>query len=145
MPSKLKAGSVVAIAAIGLSIPVLAFGGTGLTAQMDGKQVVNPAGGDPDGSATLTMKVNRVKKRVCFQLSTRKLDKVTGAFVHKGGAGAIARPVITLFEGSERASGCVHGLRGRIVKRLKRKPDAHYADLTTKAYPKGAVRGQIER
>ena len=143
MRNKITLGALAAVA-VGLTIPVLAFGGTPITANMNGSQIVNSAGGDPDGSATLSLKVNRVKARVCYKLSFKKLEDITGAFIHKGGSGAVARPVITLFKGSESTEGCVHNLRPRIVRRLKRKPDAHYADVTTKEYPNGAVRGQLE-
>ena len=137
------AGAAVALV-VGLAIPLGAFGGTGITANMTGAQVVNPSGGDPDGSAKLTLKVNRVKARVCYSLSYKNLSGVTGAFIHKGGSGAIARPIITLFEGgSATTEGCQHNIRPRIVKRLKRKPTGHYADVTTKEYPNGAVRGQL--
>ena len=144
MRNKITIGALAAVA-VGLTIPVLAFGGTPITADMTGANIVNSAGGDPDGSANLSLKVNRVKARVCYKLSFKKLDDVTGAFIHKGSGGSVARPIITLFNGSESTEGCVHNLRPRIVRRLKRKPDAHYADVTTKEYPNGAVRGQLER
>jgi hypothetical protein len=131
------------VAALALALPVTAIGGTGIVAKMDGEQIVNPDGGDPDGTAKLKLKVNRVKARVCYDLQTDKLDKVTGAFIHKGEAGDVGRPIITLFEGELEETGCVHGLKQRLVKRLKRKPGEHYADVTTKAYPEGAVRGQL--
>ena len=138
----------VLVAAAALSIPMLASGATGISAHLTGAQVVNPNGGDPDGSANITLRVNRVKGRVCFVLTYKKLSgHVTGAFLHKGSEDEIARPIITLFEGDHASpvQACVHDLRDRIVKRLKQKPDAHYVDIDTSKYPDGAVRGQLER
>ena len=140
---------VAALAAIALlAVPMIATGATGITAHLTGAEVVNPNGGDPDGSANITLRVNRVKGRVCFVLTYKKLSgHVTGAFLHKGGEGAIARPIVTLFEGDHASpvQACVHDLRPRIVKRLKQKPDAHYVDVDTSKYPDGAIRGQLER
>ena len=42
-------------------------------------------------------------------------------------------------------SGCVRDVRKRVVKRLKRKPQKHYVDIDTRAYPDGAVRGQLHK
>ncbi len=142
---RLKWGIAAAAVAVACAIPMFASAGTVITTKMSGDEIVNAAGGDPDGKANLTLKVNRVKKRVCFHLTYKKLDQVTGSFIHKGEAGQIARPIITLFEGNEASpvDGCVKGLRSRIVKRLKRKPALHYADVDTKEYPNGALRGQL--
>jgi hypothetical protein len=138
----------VIAAAVALAIPMFASGATGITAHLTGADVVNPNGGDPDGSANITMRVNRVKGRICFVLTYKKLSgHVTGAFLHKGGEGDIARPIVTLFEGDHASpvQACVHDLRDRIVKRLKRKPQAHYVDIDTSKYPDGAVRGQLRK
>jgi hypothetical protein len=40
---------------------------------------------------------------------------------------------------------CEHNIRSRLIKRLKRKPALHYADVDTQGYPNGAVRGQLSR
>jgi CHRD domain len=131
-----------------LAVPMIATGATGITGHLTGAEVVNPNGGDPNGSANITLRVNRVKGRVCFVLTYKKLSgHVTGAFLHKGAEGEIARPIVTLFEGDHASpvQACVHDLRPRIVKRLKQKPDAHYVDVDTSKYPDGAIRGQLER
>lgn len=143
-----RAAITVGVAALicAMAIPTLAGGATRITSNMTGAQVVNPNGGDPDGSAKLTLRVNRVKERLCFRLRTSDLSKVTGAFIHKGKTGQIARPIITLFntkESDDVITGCEHNIRPRLIRRLKRKPGQHYADVTTKAYPDGAVRGQL--
>jgi CHRD domain len=142
-----RAAITVGVAALiaAMAIPTLAGGATRLTSNMTGAQVVNPNGGDPDGSAKLKLRVNRVKERLCFTLKATGLSKITGAFIHKGAAGQIARPIITLFNTREPSTvkACEHNVRPRLLKRLKRKPGQHYADVTTKAYPDGAVRGQL--
>jgi len=146
MRSRRTIAGVVAVLAVALTVPMLASGATRISTNMTGAQIVNPNGGDPDGSAQLRLRINRVKQRICFKLTFEDLDKITGAFIHKGSAGQIARPIITLFntrESSSPVKACEHNIRSRLIKRLKRKPGQHYADVTTKAYPQGAVRGQF--
>lgn len=148
MRNRFTLGAIAVAAAVCLAIPIVATGATGLTAHMTGANVANPNGGDPDGSANVTLRVNRAKARVCYVLTYKKLSgHVTGSFIHKGSEGEIARPIITLFEGDHASpvQGCVHDLKKRLVKRLKRKPDQHYVDVDTSKYRNGAVRGQIER
>lgn len=145
-----KKGLVVAIAAtltLSLMVPIFASAGTAITAHATGDQVVNPSGGDPKGVADFRLNVNRVKRRICYTITFSKIQNVTGAFLHKGGPNQIARPIATFFTDKSATSpreGCVKNLKKRIVKRLKRKPDAHYVDLTSKKHPDGAVRGQLE-
>ncbi len=146
MRKRLTIVTAVAASATALAIPMFASGATGITANLTGAQVVNPSGGDPDGSAKVAIRVNRVKARLCFRLKESGLSTMTGAFVHKGAAGQIARPIITLFNTRESGSyrACEHNVRPRLIKRLKRKPGLHYVDITTKQYPNGAVRGQFK-
>jgi hypothetical protein len=146
-----RRGTVAAFAvalAVCLAIPIVAGAGTGITAHATGDQIVNPSGGDPNGSATFNLKVNRVKQRICFRITFRGIKDVTGAHLHKGGPGAIARPIVTFFEEDKADSpqtGCVHDVKKQIVKRLKQKPSAHYVDVDSTEHPNGAVRGQLER
>jgi hypothetical protein len=146
MPNKLLAAACAAALCVALAIPLVASGATKLTTHLTAGQVVNPNGGDPGATASVKLKVNRVKQRICFRIEYRGLEDVTGSHLHKGDRGEIARPIVTLFEGN-RASpvkGCVRDVRKRIVKRLKRKPEKHYLDIDTRAYPDGAVRGQLK-
>jgi hypothetical protein len=146
-----RKGTVVAIAAalaVCLAIPIVAGAGTGITAHATGNQIVNPSGGDPNGTATFNLKVNRVKQRICYNISFRGIKDVTSSHLHKGGPGQIARPIVTFFQGNRLNSpqrGCVHNVKKQIVKRLKRKPSAHYVDIDSTEHPNGAVRGQLER
>ncbi len=145
MRNRLILAGIVAVLAVALTVPMMANGATRLTAKMSGSEIVNPNGGDPDGSAVLRLRVNRVKQRICYVLRFENLDAVTGAFIHRGAAGAVGRDAAVLFNHSATSpeEGCEHNIKSRIIKRLKRKPTVHYADVTTKKYPDGAVRGQF--
>lgn len=148
MNRKRTLAAVVAAFAVCLAIPIYAGAGTALTAHATGDQIVNPSGGDPNGEADFRLKVNRVKQRICFDISFSGIKDVTGAHLHKGGPGEIARPIVTFFEvegADSPQQGCVRDVRKRIVKRLKRKPEAHYVDIDSEKHPNGAVRGQLEK
>ena len=149
MKRKLTVGVVAATAVVGLlAIPMSASAHTVLTAHATGGQVVNPAGGDPKGSATFVLQVNRVKGRICFHITFTGIKDVTSANLHKGGAGQIARPIVNFFDTGRADSpekGCVRNVKSRIVKRLKRKPSQHYVDIDSQDRPNGAVRGQLVR
>ena len=145
MSKGLLVGVCAAALCVALAVPMVASGATRISAHLTAGQIVNPNGGDPGATADIKLRVNRVKQRICFRITYRNLEQVTGSHLHRGDQGEIARPIVTLFEGDEAspARGCVRDVRKRIVKRLKRKPEAHYVDIDTKAYPDGAVRGQL--
>ena len=149
MRKRLALAALAATLVAAIAMPTFASGATRLTTNMTGSQVVNPNGGDPDGTSKLILRVNRVKERICFKLKSSGLGTITGAFIHKGDAGQIARPIITLFNTTEAGTGtltgCEHNIRSRLIKRLKRKPSDHYADVTTRSYPDGAIRGQLRK
>ena len=71
-----RAAITVGVAAL-IAAMVIPTGGRGerLTSNMTGAQVVNPNGGDPDGSAKLKLRVNCVKERLCFTLKATGLSR----------------------------------------------------------------------
>jgi hypothetical protein len=140
--------AVVAGVLAGLAIPTSAGAHTVLSAHATGDQIVNPGGGDPKGSATFVLTVNRVKQRICFHITFTGIKDATSANLHKGGPGQIARPIVNFFETPRAGTtqeGCVRNVRSRIIKRLKQKPSQHYVDIDSESRPNGAVRGQLVR
>ena len=90
MRTKIRLAVLTAVGAICLTVPIVATGATGISGHLTGSQVVNPNGGDPNGTANISLRVNRQKARVCFVLTYKKLSgHVTGAFIHKGDEGDI--------------------------------------------------------
>jgi pfkB family carbohydrate kinase/CHRD domain len=148
MKSKLMLATAVAAVGVALALPLSASAHTVLTAHATGGQIVNPAGGDPKGSATFVLQVNRVKQRICFHITFSGIKNVTSANLHKGGPGQIARPIVNFFSNPGSGTvekGCIRNVKKQIVKRLKQKPSAHYVDIDSQNRPNGAVRGQLTR
>lgn len=148
MRKKAAIAAVVAAFAVALAVPAFSGAHTVLTAHATGGQIVNPAGGDPKGSATFVLQVNRPKGRICFKINFSGIKDATSAHLHRGTSGQIARPIVTFFDkprASNTQKGCVRNVNSRIVKRLKQKPAQHYVDIDSESRPNGAVRGQLSR
>lgn len=102
--------------------------------------------GDPNGYGIATVSVVS-RRKVCFTLFVKRIDKPQSAHIHAGAAGVNGGVVIPLapVPGSGKAgvsSACVKGSR-RDVKAIGKNPDAFYINVHTNKYPAGAVRGQL--
>src|SRR3954452_16575626 len=67
---------------------------------------------DPDGSGKAGLRLDRAKKRVCFEIRVKKIGGgVAAAHIHKGAAGVNGDIVVPLIEGAKSGSkftGCKH-------------------------------------
>ena len=122
--------------------------------QLVGANVV-PGPGDPDGKGTVGINPTGRNTKICWGLEVKRLDAITGAYVHKGERGAAGAARVTLFEnaaglpGGGVHRGCVKHLDPGLVRRIigVREESGRnwpwYVELRTTAYPAGAVRGQL--
>jgi hypothetical protein len=149
--SKLKF-ALTALPALALAIPALSLAGAntvGLVAQMKGGNEV-PGPGAPKGSGDLGVQVKPTKGKLCFTLEVKKLDPLIAGHIHKGAEGDAGPVKVTLFEddqgldGSGSYEGCVKEIKENLLDKIIAKPETFYANIHTKAYPDGAVRGQLE-
>lgn len=143
----MKKHALAAVLVAGLAVPAVAAGAADvLKARMTGAQIVNDAGGAPQGVAQATISLNDSRRRVCFEIEYSGLGgRATGGFLRRGGPGELARPSVVLFTGSSESpvSGCVSRVPSKTLTALSERPTGHYVDLTTRRHPKGAVRGQL--
>lgn len=104
-----------------------------------------PAVGDPTGRAVSFIKPSG--NQVSFAFAWLGLQPTLG-HIHKAPAGVNGPVVVPLF-GSEvpstiiAVSGVVTGLNPALVKDIAQHPSDFYANLHTKEFPGGAVRGQL--
>ena len=89
-----------AVLAAALIAPSGASAGTLLTSHLNGKQIVNPSGGDPKGTATVT-EGEPPEGADLLDPDLQEPDRIRGMFLHKGGPGQIAGPILTFFNGSK--------------------------------------------
>ena len=118
-----------------------------LEANMSGTQETAP-GGDPDGTGTAKLRLDRAKKRVCFTIRVRNIDDVVAAHIHRGGrgvAGDIEVELIGAPESGSRFTGCTGGVAKRLISEILRRPRRFYVNVHTGDFPGGAVRGQLRK
>ena len=123
-----------------------------LMAPLKGKHTV-PGPGDPDGSGKLKLAIKikgKKKPRLCFQLDVRGLGGVREAKIRKGVKDERGPSVLRLFKMSEPVTGegVTKGCRRvqpKTVRKLKRNPSGHYAEVENSGYPQGALRGQLRK
>jgi hypothetical protein len=118
-----------------------------LEAKMSGAQETAP-GGDPNGTGTANLRLNRAKKRVCYTIRVRNIDDVVAAHIHsgrKGVAGSIVVDLITAPEPGDRFTGCTRGVPKRTISQILDRPRRFYVNVHTGAFPGGAVRGQLRK
>lgn len=95
--------------------------------------------GDPDGRGTAEVKFTGTK--VCWEITTANVARLSAAHIHKGRPG-VAGPVVVPFGRTFKAKGCV-GSTAAVVAAIKRNPAAYYVNVHNARYPAGALRGQL--
>ena len=118
-----------------------------LQANLSGAQETAP-GGDPNGTGTAKLRLNRAERRVCFTIRVRNIDDVVAAHIHRGRRGVAGGIVVELIGGPEpgtRFTGCTNGVAKRLIGKVLRRPRRYYVNVHTTAFPGGAVRGQLRK
>lgn len=119
-----------------------------LFAVLKGRNEIGPNGrrgaGDPNGRGSFTAIVD--SNRLCFGITVTNLDTPTAAHIHRGRPnqnGPIVVPLSPPSSGDPGASsGCVT-VDPALARRILRHPRRYYANVHTRAFPAGAVRGQL--
>ena len=102
-----------------------------------------PGPGDLKASSTADITLDTEKLRLCFNIESSGLDKVTMAHIHKGSAGTAGAPVATLkVDGRGNGKECMD-IAKDVADSLAAKPDDYYLNIHNDAFPAGAVRGQL--
>jgi hypothetical protein len=117
-----------------------------LEANMSGSQETDP--GDPDGTGTAKLRLNRAERRVCYTIRVRNIDDVVAAHIHRGGrgfAGGIEVDLIASGRPGTRFTGCTNRVARSLIREILRRPRRFYVNVHTGAYPGGAVRGQLRK
>jgi hypothetical protein len=130
-------------------LPTTAFSAK---ASLHGAEVI-PGPGDPDGTGEFGINPRRRQGEVCYGLQVDGLDTITGASIHKARRHQAGPARLTLFSDAAGRPGagyyeeCVSGVKRRLIKRIFKAREGGtrhwYVEVTTVAYPNGAVRGQL--
>jgi len=138
--TRLMLGGTIAALAVGAPLAGAASTST-LKAALTGRTEV-PQPGDPDGKGQATIRIKG--SRVCFSLAYSRVAALTDGHIHKGPRGKAGPPVIKLFAGKAKTSGCV-STTAALARQITRNPGSFYVNLHNPAYPGGAIRGQLRR
>jgi hypothetical protein len=115
-----------------------------LTATMNGANE-RPNAGDADGTGTGAFLLFPADGRICFTLAVRNIQlPAVGAHIHRGGAD-VAGAVVVPFANPNAdgvSSGCITA-NGDLLREIAQSPGGFYANVHSRDFPAGAVRGQL--
>lgn len=100
------------------------------------------ASGDANGSGAATIRLMTARKRVCADLSWRRIQKPVAAHIHLGSTGAV---VVDITSSLADGTGCTTGVRRSIIRAIIASPRKYYVNVHNPTYPAGAVQGTLHR
>lgn len=134
---------LILLTALALTSIAADFSGRKFTTALTGAAEV-PGPGDPDGSGTAKIWLNRGQGEVCFELTVSGVDPIAAAHIHSAPAG-IAGPVVVPLNPpptSGSSSGCVSADQD-LINAIIQSPEQYYVNVHNAAFPAGALRGQL--
>ena len=105
--------------------------------------------GDPDGSGKAELRLNAARKKVCFEITVRKIGQAVAAHIHQGGKNVASGPIVVHFfdtpQAGRKFTGCVKHVKRTLIRAILKHPRRYYVNVHTVTFPMGAVRGQLHR
>ena len=98
-----------------------------------------------DGSGSVTVVIDPPKGTACYIMNVAGLDNVTAAHIHKGGPGDTGAPVVPLEAPTDGSSGGCAPVTAEVSAALIANPGGYYVNVHTRAFPNGAIRGQLAK
>ena len=119
-------------------------GGRPMTVELTGTTEV-PGPGDADGSGTASLTLNMGKGEICYELVVTNVPAATAAHIHLGVAGQAGDVKVMLAAPTNGSSkGCVTADK-ELIKDIMQNPANYYVNVHNAEFPKGAVRGQLNK
>ncbi|MBO9499971.1 MAG: CHRD domain-containing protein [Novosphingobium sp.] len=140
----LTKAALATLGALAIAVPAAAqFGGpppppnTGvpLSARMTGGA----------GGGNVTVVVDPPKGTVCYIMNVWGLQDITAAHIHKGGPGETGAPVVPLATPTDGTAGACVQVTAEVSAALLANPGGYYVNVHTRAFPQGAIRGQLSK
>ena len=114
-----------------------------LTAALSAKEIV-PSPGPEGGSGTAVIRTDADEQRLCYQLTYQGISKPTSGSVRRGEAGTNGPVEVDLNVARLGDKNCVKGDEA-VLEAIAANPAGHHVLLTTREYPDGAIRGQLQK
>lgn len=118
-------------------------GGKLLTAELTGAAEV-PGPGDPDGMGTARVTINLGKSTLCYEIAVSNIAPATAAHIHEAPAGTAGPVVLGLTPPTSGSSSACVTVEGELLKEIAKDPADYYVNVHNRAFPGGAVRGQLK-
>lgn len=102
--------------------------------------------GDPDGTGTALVTVNRGLQTVCWELTAANITlPATAAHIHRADAGIRGGIVVPLSApgATGQATGCLSGVNADLLRDILQNPASYYVNVHTTDFGAGAIRGQM--
>lgn len=104
-----------------------------------------PGPGADKGKGEASLSLDTDKNQICYMLHATGADTPTMAHIHKGAAGVAGGVVAPLTAPADGMSqGCV-SLAAEALADILAHPGDYYVNVHTAQFPKGAMRGQLEK
>jgi hypothetical protein len=103
--------------------------------------------GDPDGTGTALITVNRGQGTVCWETTVANITlPATASHIHKAEAGIRGPIVISLSPPgtSGSATGCRSDVDRDLLRDILENPASYYVNVHTTDYPAAAIRAQMQ-
>ena len=96
-----------------------------------------------DGTGRARLDLMPAKEQICYTLTVSNIGRATAAHIHRGTA-TEAGPILKELEAPSDGSsqGCVRLSRTAITN-IKNNPSGYYVNVHNRAFPNGAIRGQL--
>jgi hypothetical protein len=98
--------------------------------------------GDSNGSGAATIRLMTARKRVCADMSWRRIQKPAAAHIHQLSDGAV---VVDLTPSLADGTGCTTGVRRSIIRAIIASPRKYYVNVHNASFPAGAIQGTLHR
>lgn len=95
------------------------------------------------GGGNVTVVVDPPKGTACYLMNVWGLQEITAAHIHKGGPGETGAPVVPLAAPAQGSAGSCVQVTPEVSAALLANPGGYYVNVHTRAFPAGAIRGQL--
>ncbi|HYI46234.1 MAG TPA: CHRD domain-containing protein [Actinomycetota bacterium] len=145
MPKKLIVTFFVAIS-LGATTSIVLAHTAEQRASLSGDSVA-PGPGDPEGTGRAVIRSAPDEGILCYKVYFKGIGRARGAHVHQGPRGVAGPTHMRLFTSKKGkrspVEGCHSGVGVETIEAMHDDPSNYYVDVHTRAYPDGAVRGQL--
>lgn len=142
-PSRVTAAVLTVLLATGAGVAAASPGQALSSAQSATVLTTSLASsGDPNGSGSATIRLMPARKRVCADLTWRRIQAPAAAHIHQASDGAV---VVDLTSSLKDGSGCATGVSRGMIRAIIAHPRRYYVNVHNATYPAGAIQGTLRR